>query len=52
MDPREATVDKIVFRVERDCRYSDADRWPERVGQRQGFQQMQKREEIHKGHGT
>jgi hypothetical protein len=32
----EATVDKFVFRVVRDCRYSDADVWAKRVGQRVG----------------
>lgn len=34
MDPLEATVDKFVFRVERDRRYSDADVWAKREGQR------------------
>jgi len=30
MDYLEATVDKFVFRVARDCRYSDADVWAKR----------------------
>ncbi|MGB8644973.1 MAG: glycine cleavage system protein H [Anaerolineae bacterium] len=30
----EAMVDKFVFRVARDCRYSDADVWAKRVGER------------------
>jgi glycine cleavage system H protein len=30
----QATVDKFVFTVARDCRYSDADVWAKRVGDR------------------
>ncbi len=30
----EATIDKFVFRVARDCRYSDADVWARREGNR------------------
>jgi glycine cleavage system H protein len=34
MDYREAKVDKFVFRVARDYRYSDADVWTKREGNR------------------
>jgi len=34
MEYLEATVDKFVFRVARDCRYSDADVWAKREGNR------------------
>ncbi len=34
MDYLEANVDKFVFRVVRDCRYSDADVWVKREGNR------------------
>jgi len=34
MDYLEAKVDKFVFRVARDCRYSDADVWVTRAGKR------------------
>ncbi len=34
MEYLEATVDKFVFRAARDCRYSDADVWAKREGDR------------------
>ncbi len=34
MDYLQATVDKFVFRAARDCRYSDADVWAKRAGNR------------------
>ncbi len=34
MDDMQVSVDKFVFRVARDCRYSDADVWARREGSR------------------